>query len=742
MVKGGLKRKKADKAKNQLKVSKKGAKKARAKGGDIRLPKGLNVTDASFKTQKIVLLNQAQSASSKEDQLAGLVTKKKLSLTDLLSKVNNLSLSTRLDGLDGLKELLTNHEKVLDDNLTLILSRLAPLLSERERKLRRAGVVILEFMLTKVKPCTLESLYPLLCAHLCCGLSHIDSDIQFESIRILDTIIESQPQFVVHHMNQILPNCMNQISSSAQSSSAQAPSQNAVKSNGKGSGMNIGVHDHIGGDVSALQWRSMVIERIRKMLLILHHVQKDRISLKFDTLQRKVDNSRREISATSGFDTEGLYFDKYGISGAQYSFFDDAFPSGDHRPKQDHLFAKKLAKDMFPIILETWNEAVLDTQSNRKKKNNVTALQNIVKEESVPILLSLVKTIEVILKLLKYETQNHSNGSKLDEIETYLSPEIFEKIMEQFPYDVSVSRQGGPGSSSKYEVTSEQMGSKSILAETQTSPPYPINRLGAYQLNIGIVSFFVQLFTLDQQYKAQSSNGHFPIRSMNSKKKKREEIVISYITSILVYLSGNENQETLLGNHTETDVILMQNLKQISSLCAQQPENAKLFGNLIAVLYKSNSSNKHVVELMSYLVTQQDSIPNLNEAIQIFVKELPMLLLSEQVTKLHIKTIQSLLQRNDKTFITTFYEVLPALPEKLDQVVRVLSGSKKIEFNVLASQLLKTVAIIMYNSSISLKAKNQGEDWKRKLSQISEYTTSNQKMVDESCFYKNIISQL
>ena len=191
------------------------------------------------------------------------------------------------------------------------------------------------------------------------------------------------------------------------------------------------------------------------------------------------------------------------------------------------------------------------------------------------------------------------------------------------------------------------------------------------------------------------------------KKKEREEIVVSYVTSILLYLSGNENQETLLGNHIETDIILLQNLKQISSLCAQHPENAKLFGNLIAVLYKSNSSNRHVVELMSYLVTQQDSIPNLNEAIQVFVKELPLLLLSEQVTNLHIKTIQSLLQRNDKTFITTFCEVLPVLPEKLDQVLRVLSGSKKIEFNVLASQLLKTVAVIMYNSSISLKAKNQ-----------------------------------
>ena len=106
MVKGGLnKRKKADKAKNQLKVSKKGAKKARARGGDIKLPKGLNVTNATFKTQKLVLLNQAQPTASQDDLKSGLVTKKKLGLKEVLAKLNNLSLSTRLDGLEGLKSL-------------------------------------------------------------------------------------------------------------------------------------------------------------------------------------------------------------------------------------------------------------------------------------------------------------------------------------------------------------------------------------------------------------------------------------------------------------------------------------------------------------------------------------------------------------------------------------------------------------------------------------------------------------
>ena len=75
MVKSGLKRRRADKAKTQLKVSKRGAKKAR-RNGDIRLPKGLNVTDATFATKKIVLLSQAQSAANKEALSAGLVTKK------------------------------------------------------------------------------------------------------------------------------------------------------------------------------------------------------------------------------------------------------------------------------------------------------------------------------------------------------------------------------------------------------------------------------------------------------------------------------------------------------------------------------------------------------------------------------------------------------------------------------------------------------------------------------------------
>ena len=71
-----------------------------------------NVTNATFKTQKLVLLNQTRPTASNDDLRSGLVTKKKLGLKEVLAKLNNLSLSTRLDGLEGLKELVVAHKNI------------------------------------------------------------------------------------------------------------------------------------------------------------------------------------------------------------------------------------------------------------------------------------------------------------------------------------------------------------------------------------------------------------------------------------------------------------------------------------------------------------------------------------------------------------------------------------------------------------------------------------------------------
>ena len=135
MAKSGQKRKRADKAKVQLK---------KKKQPDIKLPKGLNVTRAEVKTKTIVVQSQVSKKAEGEEAVAKALTKKKLGLKDVLAKTSNLSVSTKVDGLEGLMELVQDHPEVVEASSSLILGRLLPMLTEREGKVRNPAIKILQ----------------------------------------------------------------------------------------------------------------------------------------------------------------------------------------------------------------------------------------------------------------------------------------------------------------------------------------------------------------------------------------------------------------------------------------------------------------------------------------------------------------------------------------------------------------------------------------------------------------------
>lgn len=54
--------------------------------------------------------------------------------------------------------------------------------------------------------------FPILNAHLCCGLSHLNPILQRDSLRMLDELTLSLPLLIVKYFDQILPNCLNMIS--------------------------------------------------------------------------------------------------------------------------------------------------------------------------------------------------------------------------------------------------------------------------------------------------------------------------------------------------------------------------------------------------------------------------------------------------------------------------------------------------------------------------------------------------
>ncbi len=94
------KSKRAEKTKTKLKKT----------GPGLHLPKGTNVTKAEVKVAKIGIPKQfsgAAAAKGVKDSDAAAVTRKNLSLADLLAKLAHFSSSVKAQSLEGLKELLT-----------------------------------------------------------------------------------------------------------------------------------------------------------------------------------------------------------------------------------------------------------------------------------------------------------------------------------------------------------------------------------------------------------------------------------------------------------------------------------------------------------------------------------------------------------------------------------------------------------------------------------------------------------
>lgn len=92
------------------------------------LPKGTNVTKTNFKVKKIVIKEQLTKHADSEA-----LSTRKLNVKELLSRLNHFNIHSRADALNGLKELISSHSGVLEQNLGQFILGVAPLLLNIER---------------------------------------------------------------------------------------------------------------------------------------------------------------------------------------------------------------------------------------------------------------------------------------------------------------------------------------------------------------------------------------------------------------------------------------------------------------------------------------------------------------------------------------------------------------------------------------------------------------------------------
>lgn len=140
--------------------------------------------------------------------------------------LNHHNQSIRLDAVNSLKEMLQkNFDYMINNELNQLLEAICPLFVDREYKIRKLINELLKQLfsqlistaknndLTRLKP-----FYRLLNAHLSCAMTHIDENIQYNSLIILDIFIQYLPNLIFSHSYNIFENFIEQISKIATSS--------------------------------------------------------------------------------------------------------------------------------------------------------------------------------------------------------------------------------------------------------------------------------------------------------------------------------------------------------------------------------------------------------------------------------------------------------------------------------------------------------------------------------------------
>ncbi|XP_013783328.1 testis-expressed protein 10 homolog [Limulus polyphemus] len=172
-----------------------------------KLPKGTNVTDTSFKARKIAVPFQIKLTNTEEPK-----THRKLTVKDLLSRLQHYSPSTRHESLMGLKDLLTQNSELIDSNLASLVEQLSELTTDKDVAVRKAVLKVLNIIFGHIKSEQIIPFFPILTSYLCCALTHIISDIRHDSLSLLDLLLEKFPDLVCSYSDRLMPNFMEQIS--------------------------------------------------------------------------------------------------------------------------------------------------------------------------------------------------------------------------------------------------------------------------------------------------------------------------------------------------------------------------------------------------------------------------------------------------------------------------------------------------------------------------------------------------
>ena len=241
---------------------------------------------------------------------------------------------------------MKSHPELISQHLSRLVPTVITMATDREVRIRSLARPLIGLILSQVDAESVEPLYNSMCAILCCGLSHINSDIQLDSLKLLDDLVTTLPHMAAAKHDLLLPNCLDQVS---------------FKSGGGKSNLaNRSLISNVNEKVTALQWRTTVLKRVHGIMRLILEKQS-----RMDDCQTKISKDGNEdhyMELCETFDQEnclsltqileGYKMAKYGLN---------------EQDSSGNFKMNSFIQGLIPILIETWCEAL--GTSTKKHEN-------------------------------------------------------------------------------------------------------------------------------------------------------------------------------------------------------------------------------------------------------------------------------------------------------------------------------------------------------------------------------------
>ncbi|XP_070565738.1 testis-expressed protein 10 homolog [Ptychodera flava] len=295
-----------------------------------------NVTNTNFKSRAIHIKEQLKSDETQP------TNQRKQNIQELFTHLNHYNTAMRVESLSGLKDLFLRHPQLISTHLSSIIEHVSSVLMDKESDVRRSAIGLLNFVLPHITGNQVMPFFPILNSHLCCAMTHINEDIQLDSLKVLDLVLKFYPSLVTKHSRQLLPNFVDQISrESGGKASSAGETARALTVNPS-------------SKLSSQKWRRKVLQRLNQFLQALWMTE--------DCPQR--DSEEQSSSTVTWNDSSPTHVRLYFHTGTKPNIatsFTLRPPGSDVVTADDYLSHPKdlleFIHTLVPILLQIWVEA-------------------------------------------------------------------------------------------------------------------------------------------------------------------------------------------------------------------------------------------------------------------------------------------------------------------------------------------------------------------------------------------------